>query len=330
MNLPSKQEAKTFGDWSYLAIAKHFEKILKHEEGVLQDKDPEELHQMRVGMRRLRSTMVGFAPALDLPANADEKSVGKVARVLGELRDLDVFKETLEKRYFSLLNKKEQKRLNKALKTLEKRRERTFKKVEAILKEKLYLNLKENFQAWLKKPTYQEIAQIAIATVLPDLLLPQASKLLLHPAWLLGTKIAEGEVKFVSDRTQKQVEEILSDRGEILHDLRKEAKRSRYNMELFTQFYSNSYESHLKEIKHLQTILGDIQDSFILAEFLSSVLAEDYEQEMPELANILNKNRFDAWQEWESLRQKFLNPQIRSDFHTTLLSPDRLEKFIEL
>jgi acyl-CoA-binding protein len=59
-------------------------------------------------------------------------------------------------------------------------------------------------------------------------------------------------------------------------------------------------------------------------------LAEDYEREMPELADLLSKNRFDAWQEWEGLRQKFLNHQIRSDFHTTLLSPDRLEKFIEL
>jgi CHAD domain-containing protein len=330
MNLPSKQEAKTCGDWSYLAIAKHFQKILKHEEGVLQDKEPEELHQMRVGMRRLRSTMVGFAPTLELPEVADEKSVGKVARILGKLRDLDVLKETLEKRYFSLLEKKEQKRLKKALKILEKRRKRTFKEVEAVLKDKLYLNLKENFQAWLKQPTYQEIAQIAIATVLPDLLFPQASKLLLHPAWLLGTKFIEGEIKFNNDWNQKQVEKILSDRGETLHDLRKEAKRSRYNMELFTQFYSNSYENHLNEIKNLQTVLGDIQDSFILAEFLSSVLAEDYEEEMPELANILSKNRFDAWQKWEGLRQKFLNPQIRSDFHTTLLSPDRLERFIEL
>lgn len=66
-------DAKTFGDWAYIAIAKHFNKILNHEAKVLEDRDPEELHQMRVGMRRLRSAIAGFTPALNLPNNASEK-----------------------------------------------------------------------------------------------------------------------------------------------------------------------------------------------------------------------------------------------------------------
>ena len=71
-----KQTKKTLGDWAYIAIAKHYKKILKHESKVLKDNNPEQLHQMRVGMRRLRSAIAGFAPALNLPISASEKKFG--------------------------------------------------------------------------------------------------------------------------------------------------------------------------------------------------------------------------------------------------------------
>jgi CHAD domain-containing protein len=56
-----------------LAIEKHFKKTIKYEKDVLQDQDPENLHQMRVGMRRLRSAATGFSPALALPKPAQEQ-----------------------------------------------------------------------------------------------------------------------------------------------------------------------------------------------------------------------------------------------------------------
>jgi CHAD domain-containing protein len=68
-----QEKAKTFGDWAVIAIAKHYHKILKHESEVLKDKDPEELHQMRVGMRRLRSAMSAFSLAINFPEAATEK-----------------------------------------------------------------------------------------------------------------------------------------------------------------------------------------------------------------------------------------------------------------
>ena len=91
------QEAKTLGDWAKIAIQQHYQKILKHETLVLQDKDPEELHQMRVGMRRLRTAIAGFSCAVTLPKSVDEKKVGEIATILGKLRDLDVLQETLNK-----------------------------------------------------------------------------------------------------------------------------------------------------------------------------------------------------------------------------------------
>jgi CHAD domain-containing protein len=111
--------AKTVADWAYIGIDKHFHKVLKHEAGVLLDQDTEELHQIRVGMRRLRSTLTGFAPALTMPKYADQKRVGNLGRILGELRDLDVLKEAFVGHYQPILPPKEQDLLKKVLQVLE-------------------------------------------------------------------------------------------------------------------------------------------------------------------------------------------------------------------
>ncbi|MGK7874920.1 MAG: CHAD domain-containing protein [Xenococcaceae cyanobacterium] len=321
MKQPSKEQAKTFGDWAYLAIAKHFRKILKHESEVLKDKDPEELHQMRVGMRRLRSAIAGFAPALDLPKAAGERNVGKVARILGTLRDIDVLGDALKNQYQPALPAKEQKRLNKALKVLAKQRKHAFKQVQAILSDDLYQKLKQGFQNWLEQPSYREIGEISINDILPDLLLPQMSQLLLHPGWLVGVQVEAEEIKFPDGLQKKEVEQLLDRQGEILHDLRKEAKRSRYQMELFTHFYGDTYNNYVKDIKKIQTVVGEIQDCFVLAEFLTEVFESDIKSQMPTLATQLTATRYQKWQEWEVLQRQFLNPKMRQDLHMTVLQP---------
>jgi CHAD domain-containing protein len=314
------QEVKTFGDWSYLAIAKHYEKILKHEAEVLKDKDAEELHQMRVGMRRLRSAVVGFSLALDLPKNAGEKQVGKVARVLGTLRDIDVLEDALKTRYAPELPNKEQRQLELALTALAKKRKEAFKAVKEVLESKHYTTLRQSFKSWLDQPTYQTIGAVAIDNILPDLLLPQISQLLLHPGWIVGVKFTGGEMQFVDGLSEKEVEVLLEERGYILHDLRKEAKRSRYNLELFTQFYGDDYQNYVTAVKDIQTVLGDIQDCFILAEFLAGIFVENISGKMPVLSAKLRETRYQKWQEWESLQRKFLDSQTRKDLHLTILN----------
>ncbi len=317
------EAAKTLGDWSYIAIAKHYQKIGKHETKVLQDKNPEELHQMRVGMRRLRSAIQGFHPALKLPKNAKEKTVGKVARVLGELRDLDVLKETLENQYYPFLPTEEQSLLKNALVALKKQRKKTSKKVKAILTDYPYEHLKKGFENWLDCPAFTSIADLDIPIILPDLLLPQISHLLLHPAWLLGVTIEDGRINFSHPEplTQRDVETLLNTQGMILHDLRKEAKRVRYNMELFTQFYPETYQKYLDEIKDIQAVLGEIQDSFVLGEFLFQALEINLSRKMPTFMAKLSDIRGKKWQKWQTLQQIFLDGDHRQQFHQMLLNP---------
>ena len=321
MKLLSEQEAKTLGDWAYLAITKHYNKILKHEAEVLKDKDPEELHQMRVGMRRLRSAVVGFSAALDLPQNAEQRQVGKVARVLGTLRDIDVLGEALNTEYIPQLPEPEQKQVEQALSVLSKRRKKAFKAVKAILDGKLYKSLKQSFESWLDQPKYQPIAELDINHILPDLLLPQISRLLLHPGWIVGVKFERGEVQFADSLSETEVEVLLEKQGAIVHDLRKEFKRSRYNLELFSQFYGDPYQNYITDIKNIQTVLGDLQDCFVLAQFFADVLTVDIAEKMPILSAKLREKRYQKWQQWEELQRKFLAPQTRKDLHLTILTP---------
>ncbi|MGL5943295.1 MAG: CHAD domain-containing protein [Waterburya sp.] len=318
--MTNSESAVTFGDWGKIAVEQHFKKILKHEAAVLKDKDPEELHQMRVGIRRLRSAMIGFAPAIALPKTATEKNVGNIGKILGELRDLDVLKLTIEKEYLPNLPNSEQKYLAQAVQVITKKRKKAFKKVKSTLEKKSYQHFKQDLKEWLEKPEYTNIAATKIDLILPDLLLPQTSKLLLHPGWLVGVDLVAGEINLNSELSLEQVTNLLEQEEEMLHGLRKEAKKNRYNMALFTNFYSEQYFGYLQKIKDLQEILGVIQDCFVLKSFFTNNFKVDLEKKLPILIQKFNQQRYQKWQEWQSLQQQFLDLTTRKEFQKTIIS----------
>ncbi|MBD2086027.1 CHAD domain-containing protein [Coleofasciculus sp. FACHB-542] len=320
MKKHTQEKAKTLGDWAYLAIEKHFQKTIKHESDVIKDKDPEALHQMRVGIRRLRSAVKGFAPALDLPKSAQENKIGKIGHRLGGLRDLDVLQDALKNRYHPNLPSKEQKSLKEAMNALDKQRQHALEQVRDTLEHQQYNKLKQSLQGWLKHPTYQEIAQMPVEPVLPDLLLPEISQLLLHPGWLLGVEFKAGQIEG-KELKQSAVSRLLADEGEVLHSLRKEAKRVRYQMELFSDFYGPAYAGYLQDVKSVQETLGKIQDCVVLVDVLSDVLHSKLKHQLPTLTEQLDQTVYEAWQEWQPLQERYLNSQTRQAFHLALLQP---------
>jgi CHAD domain-containing protein len=321
MKTNSISDPKVFGYWAYLAIEKHFQKTIKYETDVINDKDPEALHQMRVGMRRLRTAITGFERAIALPKVARPDKIGKIARKLGKLRDLDVLLDTLEHQYLTALPTSEQKTLKKVLATLHKHRQNSLEVVHKTLNDKPYQEFKQGLQDWLEEPKYSSFAQLAILDILPNLLLPLVSQLLLHPAWLVGVKSENGEIEINLDMSPESVMAILSNPDEDLHDLRKEAKGVRYQMELFAEFYNSNYQDYVKDIKAIQGILGQIQDSFVLAEFLRDMLKTDLIVELPSIATQLTSSRYELWQEWQKLQQRYLNPETQQDSYQIILHP---------
>ncbi len=296
-----------FGNCAIAALNQHTQKMLKHEQAVYQDEDPEALHQMRVGMRRLRSALVGFSLAVEIPKSAREKQVGKIARKLGTLRDLDVLKQTLERDYLPQLPPSEQANLEKVFKEWGKQRQQAYKKVKKTLESDAYNNLKTSLKDWLDKPQLSAIATVSIADALPDLLLPQVSHLLLHPGW------------FVTKTDGEDMTTVLAQQGETLHSLRKVAKKARYQMELFTDCYGETYGQYVKEIKAIQSVLGKIQDNVVLTDFLSSCVGDS--QEFPELLKQISQFQEQKWQAWEKLQTTFRDPSTRQNLRLTVQNP---------
>ena len=321
MNDNNQEQAVSLNEWSHIAIAKHTHKILKYEPRVLKDKDPEDLHQMRVGMRRLRSAIAGFARALDLPQAVNQKNIAKIGRSLGKLRDLDVLLAALKDDYRPLLPTKEQKSLDKVIKSLNKQRKHEVKQVRKSLNSKLYLNLQQGLQNWLEQPKYQAIGDLSIYPVLPDLLLPQISQLLLHPGWLVGVELEAGKITVPEMLTRKGVQQLLEQEDLVLHDLRKVAKKTRYNLELFSQFYGDTYLYYVKQIEQIQEVLGQIQDCYVLRAVLEKTLKSAIAKKMPKLATLLTKTRYQKWQEWLILQEEFLDDQSRQELRKTIQQP---------
>ncbi|MEA5603394.1 CHAD domain-containing protein [Nostoc sp. UHCC 0252] len=321
MKLATQTTVKTLGDYAYQAIEKHFKKTLKWEKSVKKDEDPEALHQMRVGMRRLRTSINSFGLAVDLPKPVNDKNIGKIARRLGSLRDLDVLKESLENNYKPNLPCKEQEYLKTAFNALAKQREDVQSSVQKTLKDESYKSLKDALDKWLEKPSYEPLASFTIQQVLPDLLLPEVSSFLLHPAWLVGTEFVESEVRIQKNWKPEKIEKQLTTEGEIFHSLRKEAKRLRYQMELFTDLYGESYAAYLTEVKNIQEILGTMQDSAVLTDWLTDVLKSEIQTELPTLAALLTENRYQSWQKWQPLQERYLKAETKHSFHLTILHP---------
>lgn len=314
-------ETKTLGDAAQFAINQHYHKILKHEAQVLKNKVPEDLHQMRVGMRRLRTAIAGFSQAIILPKSVDEKKVGEVAKTLGELRDLDVLKEVLTTVYLPELPNSEQKKLDKLLKLVERQRKKATQAAKKILDDDIYKTLKEELANWLKKPIYTSIAYFPIDYILPDLLSPQISFFLLHPAWIIGSELHKKENIINFDLPVKSLEELSHSEEITLHSLRKEAKRTRYLMELVTDFYGENYQQMLEKIKDIQTVLGEIQDSFVLRQLLTEVYGRDLQIVLPIMAQQIRENRLKNGLQWEELRQFFLSNENRTQLRLSISSP---------
>lgn len=291
----------SLGDYAYYIVREQYQSIIKLKNQVLADEDPEHLHHMRVGTRRLRTALQIFERAIVLPKAAQSKQVGSLARILGTLRDLDVQIADLKKNYYPQVPSAEQEILDTWIKRLRKQRHKAFAAVKDTLTHSHYEKLKAAYDDWLAKPVYTELAQLPLTTLLPDLLSPLLSTLLLHPGWLVATS----SLSEVTNHT--------------LHDLRKACKHARYQTEFFIPFYGEDLGTWLEEVKLLQAKLGKLQDSQVLSELLKENLTKD--QDLPELRQVIQQMQDDLMVDWDSLRLKYLEADFRKHLYSLILEP---------
>ncbi|PSN18787.1 metal-binding protein [filamentous cyanobacterium CCP5] len=310
----------TLGRLAQSAISRYLKQATQYQKPVLADTDPENLHQMRVGLRRLRTALQVFAPAIVLPTPAQSSQVGRVARKLGRLRDLDVVAETLEQRYWPDLPEPEQAGLSQVLDQLRRRRQRQFKAVKKLLKGKDYKQLKAALKDWIKQPNLRAIAALPPLQAVPDLVLPLASQTWLHPGWLVGTKIRRGTVNVNTRIKVSEADALIREHSQTLHDLRKQIKRFRYQLKVVADLYGDALDPDLDRLATIQDTLGQLQDSLVMGEVLSQAVP-DPQRALPTLLGLMADQRHRAWTQWQSLQKHYLDAQNRVALRQLLAAP---------
>ncbi|MGD1906676.1 MAG: CHAD domain-containing protein [Leptolyngbyaceae cyanobacterium] len=299
------------------AISKYLTKATRYQKAVLKDRDPEALHQMRVGMRRLRTAMQVFEPVLKLPKAAREPDVAALGRKLSDLRDLDVIAELL-RQYLPDLPEVEGQALQKGFKSLHQQRKRAFKQVKTTLKGDRYQQFKTHLKQWTEAPKCGDLGPLPAATMLPDLVVPLLSGLWLHPGWLIATEVKRNQPQPIANLEPDAIDAYVD--HPKLHSLRKQVKRVRYQLQLVADQYGDRLDTDLANFQALQESLGNLQDSLVLAAFLDKAVPK-WKAKLPTLKARLTQSRYQAWSQWQALQKRYLSPLYRDALRQVLIVP---------
>lgn len=283
--------AESLGLCLLQGLQQQIDRYLRYRGAVLRDRDPEDLHQLRVSLRRLRSLLENYGFALILPKAVSLRSLASLGRRCGRVRDLDVLLEALqtlpeltrtqEVRQFRQLQRRLQKRCNQARRQLCRELQRS-----------RYQRCMTALRTWLAKPHFQAAASLLIPDLLPELLLPSYARLHLHPAWWIDTV---------------ELQRLCPADDQQLHDLRKTVKRFRYGLEVLELSPSLNFEPLLQRLKPLQTALGNWQDRATWTALLATRQAH-WQQRIPSLADRWQQDSQIAWQQWLEQQQALRDP----------------------
>ena len=265
------------GDHGVGLLSQHTKALVRWHGLVIDDRDPEPLHQMRVSMRRLRTTLDQWAPALILPPLVHADRVAKPLRRLGTARDLDVLGQRLEQVLLPQLPKAEAKQLRSVLKQLRREREMAHGAVVRSLQSSSYLALVSQLQGWLKDPQFSPWGGSPLHAWICELQLPALGELFLHPGWLVSE---------------------LGESGEAIHGLRIAIKRVRYGLENLSSIAGSGTRRWIQRFKDAQDVLGNLNDGEVLRRAIDSQIPQGLEQAMPHLEILLNQQRQELWQQW--------------------------------
>lgn len=293
------------GGYAYQIIRQQSKKVFKLRSHVLADTDPENLHQMRIGTRRLRAAFSIFSDVVDIDEAKLAKSITKVTKSLGKVRDIDVMEAWL-KGYTTKLNKTEKKTVKALLKKLKKRRKKQFATMAADLESKSFERLIKTCKKWVKQPTFTPVASQDAASQAIGKLVEPLTALLRHPGWQMATHTRAKQLKPLEAITLKQLNQALEAEGEQLHDLRKQIKRTRYQAEFFRSLYGITYSAQIREFRTLQTLLGRLQDQLVISDFLTAELGSDWAKQLPSIDKAFQASRLELWHAWQPSQQKYL------------------------
>jgi CHAD domain-containing protein len=219
-----------------------YREILAHDPGSRLGDDPEELHDHRVAVRRLRAMLRAGRPLLDRVWADDLRgALRQAGRALADVRDLDVLTADLE-RLAGGLEEPERAGATDVLERFRERRDAAHARLNDELCEAWYVSLLNRLEAGVDAPRFAGHGSL--------------------------TKAAAKEHR----RARRLVRTLPKRPADAdLHELRKAVKRARYAAELASAAGASGLGKYVKRAKTLQDVLGDHQDAAVASAELAAV-----------------------------------------------------------
>jgi CHAD domain-containing protein len=227
----------------WLAVAEQTRRFRRHARLVGLGSDPEDLHQLRVALRRLRAALALGHEALDLPAPIDAKRLARLGRSLGRLRDLDVVLETLED-LVPVAKGAQGDLLQHAIRRLRAQRRAARRRVRDTLANPDLQRTQRSLRRWVRSPGFFPFAHRPVRDAAELLLNPVREGVTRHEGW---TRPARGGRPTAAD-------------DGCLHDLRKAIKELRYRVEILTRPVDREPDAGLERLRRIQDVLGGLHD----------------------------------------------------------------------
>jgi inorganic triphosphatase YgiF len=213
---------------------------------VLETDDPDAAHQLRIGLRRLRSALLAFRPLTDTPPLRELESHARaLARTVGELRDADVLIEEIYAPVAGII--KTDPGLPRLREALLAHRAGERKRVRSELCGQQWSVLHLYLALWPR--TIEDAKKLSTPVA-------KFARSALKKRW---RKVAESGER-LDDLTIEQ-----------RHAMRKALKTLRYTAEFFASLYpEHATRQFIKEIRGLQEVFGYLTD-VVAAERLNAI-----------------------------------------------------------
>ena len=223
-------------DALHALLREQLDAVLAHDPGTRLGTDPESLHDMRVAVRRSRTLLRTGRRLLATDTQPLELELKWIAKLLGEVRDLDVLLDRLREEAASL-PAADRAAVDRLLQALDRQRGQARHALVTALDDQRYENLLDRYES-----TLAELAPSSTAVALEKLAARQAARL---------RRAVEAAGPKPTD--------------EQLHDLRKRGKRVRYAHELA------GTTKVVRRAKAFQDVLGEHQDAVVAEERLRAI-----------------------------------------------------------
>ena len=241
------------------------------------DEDAERLHQLRVALRKIRSLLALLAKKIDLPkAKKLEKLAKAIMKQTNKARDLDVYLEWLEE-YEQILPTKLTSSLQTLKESLQKERNKAYNTLLDVLQSQEFNLLLSKLHSFASsKPTQKA------------------------PSIILGKQILIGQLNSV---WKKACRLTPQSKPHKYHLVRIEIKKLRYLIEFFSFIFKKErYKDILANVKTMQDILGEHQDTTVQLEYIETILQNTLTEDQKEALLFLYK---ELERRVNKLRKKF-------------------------